>query len=142
MDIYVGMHIVENKSKQGKKIYHSVLLRESYRVGDKVRKRTVANLSSCKPEEIAAIKLALSHKDNLSELGSLEESVDLRKVVRWELPGPSIRLPKGSGLNGLSATSLPENWPSGRSLPGCSTRVPVFQPCASPRSMPSATCWP
>ena len=73
------MHIVENKSKQGKKIYHSVLLRESYRVGDKVRKRTVANLSSCKPEEIAAIKLALSHKDNLSELGSLEESVDLEE---------------------------------------------------------------
>ena len=73
------MHIVENKSKQGKKIYHSVLLRESYRVGDKVRKRTVANLSSCKPEEIAALKLALAHKDNLSELGSLEESVDLEE---------------------------------------------------------------
>jgi hypothetical protein len=51
------MHIVENRSKQGKKIYHSVLLRESYREGGKVRKRTIANLSSCKPEEIAAIKL-------------------------------------------------------------------------------------
>ena len=77
--IYVGMHIVENKSKQGKKIYHSVLLRESYRVGGKVRKRTIANLSSCKPEEIAALKLALAHKDNLAELGSLEESVDLEE---------------------------------------------------------------
>ena len=70
------MHIVENKSKQGKKIYRSVLLRESYRVDGKVRKRTIANLSACKPEEIAAIKLALSHKDNLAELGSLE-SVEL-----------------------------------------------------------------
>ena len=73
------MHIVENRSKQGKKIYHSVLLRESYRVDGKVRKRTIANLSSCKPEEIAAIKLALSHKDDLSELGSLNESVDLEE---------------------------------------------------------------
>jgi hypothetical protein len=73
------MHIVENRSKQGKKIYHSVLLRESYRVGNKVRKRTIANLSACKPEEIAAIKLALSHKDTLSELGSLRESVDLEE---------------------------------------------------------------
>ena len=67
------MHIVENKSTQGKKIYHSVLLRESYRVGSKVRKRTIANLSSCTPEEIAAMKLALSHKDNLVELGSLKD---------------------------------------------------------------------
>jgi len=73
------MHIVENRSKQGKKIYHSVLLRESYRKDGKVRKRTIANLSSCKPEEIAAIKLALAHKDNLSELGSLDESVGLEE---------------------------------------------------------------
>jgi hypothetical protein len=73
------MHVVENRSKQGKKIYHSVLLRESYRKEGKVRKRTIANLSSCKPEEIAAIKLALEHKDNLSELGSLKESVELEE---------------------------------------------------------------
>ena len=77
--IYVGMHIVENRSKQGKKIYHSVLLRESYREEGKVRKRTIANLSSCKPEEIAAIKLALEHKDKLSELGSFKENVDLEE---------------------------------------------------------------
>ena len=40
------MDIVENRSQEGEKIYHSVLLRESYRVGEKVRKRTIANLSS------------------------------------------------------------------------------------------------
>ena len=75
------MHIVENKSpsKKGKKIYTSVLLRESYRQNGKVKKRTVANLSNCKPEEIAAIKLALKYKDNLSALLSLEESVDLQE---------------------------------------------------------------
>jgi len=75
------MHIVKNKSpyKKGKKIYQSVLLRESYREGGKVKKRTIANLSHCKPEEIAAMKLALKHKNNLSELGSLKESVELQE---------------------------------------------------------------
>lgn len=75
------MHIAENKShsKKGKKIYQSVLLRESYREGGKVKKRTVANLSHCTPQEIAAIKIALQHKSELSQLGSLEQSVDLEE---------------------------------------------------------------
>ena len=75
------MHISENKStcKKSKKIYQSVLLRESYREGGKVKKRTIANLSHCKPEEIAAIKLALKYKDNLSEIGPLKESVELQE---------------------------------------------------------------
>ena len=79
--IDVGMHIVENKSRstKTKKIYQSILLRESYRDKGKVKKRTIANLSHCKPEEIAAIKLALKHKDNLSELGSMKESVELEE---------------------------------------------------------------
>jgi transposase len=77
---YVGMHVVENKSaqKNSKKICRSTLLRESYREDGKVKKRTVANLSHCRPEEIAAIKLALKYKDNLSELGSLK-SVELQE---------------------------------------------------------------
>jgi len=75
------MHIVENKSrsKEGKKIYQSVLLRESYREGGKVKKRTVANLSHCTPVEIAAIKMALNHKSDLAQLGSLEQSVELQE---------------------------------------------------------------
>lgn len=76
----VVMHIVENKSgNQSKKIYHSTLLRESYRENGKVKKRTIANLSHCKPEEITAIKLALKHRDNLSVLGSLRDSVKLQE---------------------------------------------------------------
>jgi hypothetical protein len=75
------MHVVENKSpsKKGKRIYRSVLLRESYREEGKVKKRTIANLSNCRPEEIAAIRLALKYKDDLSELGSLKESVELQE---------------------------------------------------------------
>jgi hypothetical protein len=75
------MHVVENKSdsKTGKKIYHSTLLRGSYREGKKVRKYTVANLSHCTPGEIAAIKLAFKYKEDLTALGSLRESVELEE---------------------------------------------------------------
>src|SRR5574337_968056 len=73
------MHIVENKAKSGKKIYRSILLRESYREEGKVRKRTIANLSNCTPQEVEAIKLALSHKDDLSALVAVSESVELQE---------------------------------------------------------------
>lgn len=75
------MHIVENKSasKTDKKIYRSILLRQSYRDGGKVKKRTIANLSNCTPGEIAGIKLALKYKDDLTVLGSLKESVKLQE---------------------------------------------------------------
>ncbi len=75
------MHIVVNKSLYGtsKKIYHSILLRESYRENGKVKKRTIANLSHCSPGEIAALRLALWHKDDLTVLGSLRESVNLQE---------------------------------------------------------------
>lgn len=77
--IYVDMHIVENRSGAGKKIYRSILLRESYREDGKVKKRTIANLSHCTPGEISAIKLALKHKDDLSCLGSLKDDVQLQE---------------------------------------------------------------
>lgn len=81
MNYCVVMHIVENRSapKTGKKIYRSILLRESYREGGKVKKRTIANLSHCTAGEIAAIKLALRHKEDLTVLGSLKESVELQE---------------------------------------------------------------
>jgi hypothetical protein len=55
------------------KIYQSVFLRQSYRDGDRVRKRDIANLTHCDPKEIAAIELALRFKDNLTALGSLDK---------------------------------------------------------------------
>ena len=60
-------------SKNGKKTYESVWLRESYREGGKVNTRNIANLKHCKPEEIAAIELALKHKNDLSVLVSLKD---------------------------------------------------------------------
>jgi len=59
------------ESKNGK-VYESVWLRHSYREGRKVRKRSIANLTHCPPEEVAAIELALKHKGDLAVLGSLK----------------------------------------------------------------------
>lgn len=75
------MHVVRNRSDSGKKIYQSVLLRESYRENGKVRKKTIANLSNCTPGEIKAIELALKHKEDLTVLGSLKESVTLQEKL-------------------------------------------------------------
>ena len=44
-----------------------------------MKKRTIANLSACSEREIAAIKLALRHKSDLSALASVTESLTLRQ---------------------------------------------------------------
>jgi transposase len=59
------------KTKSGK-TYKRHLLRTSYREEGKVKHKTIANLSSCTEDEIAALKLALRHKGNLEELTSIE----------------------------------------------------------------------
>jgi len=71
---YVDMYISRAAwpSSNGK-TYPSIYLRESYRDGDHVRKRNIANLTHCDPKEIAAIELALRFKGNLAALGSLDK---------------------------------------------------------------------
>ncbi len=59
--------------------YKRVLLRESYREQGKVKKRSIANLSACSEDEITAIKLALQHKNDLSEVASLTDYFSLRQ---------------------------------------------------------------
>lgn len=73
------MYIAEITSKSKNKAYKCVLLRESYREGGKVKNKTIANLSHCKPEEIEAIKMALAHKENLAELGSLADDLKIEE---------------------------------------------------------------
>lgn len=62
------------------KTYESIYLRESYREGAQVRKRDIANLTHCDPQEVAAIELALKCKGDLSTLGSLE-NIQLRQSL-------------------------------------------------------------
>jgi transposase len=50
------------------KLYSRCLLRESYRENGKVKHRTIANLSKCSAEEIAAVKLAFEHKHDIESL--------------------------------------------------------------------------
>jgi len=64
-------------SRQKNKIYKSYLLRQTFREGEKVKHRTIANLSHCTPEEIAAIQLALRYKDDLESLKPLTQSLRL-----------------------------------------------------------------
>ena len=61
---------VDTSTRKGHTRY---LLRESFREEGKVRHRTIANISSCSEEEIAAIKLALKHKGDLAHLVSIED---------------------------------------------------------------------
>jgi len=68
------MYVTETQSKSpdGAKRYRCVLLRESYRdAAGRVKNRTIGNLTHCKPQEIAAIRLALAHKDDLGALGAM-----------------------------------------------------------------------
>jgi hypothetical protein len=67
------MYLDAAYSTQGGKTYRRYLLRESYRHEGKVKHRTIANLSHCSEEEIAAIRLALRHKGDLTQLGSVKE---------------------------------------------------------------------
>ena len=74
------MHIdsTSRKSPNGN-VYTRHLLRTSFRKDGKVMKETIANLSHCSAEEIAAIQLALRHKNNICELGSLSDDVEIHQ---------------------------------------------------------------
>ena len=61
------------------KTYTRHLLRESYRSGGKVLKRTLANLSHLEPERLEALPLALAHKGPLCELANVSVEVELRQ---------------------------------------------------------------
>jgi len=66
------MYVDTAYSTQRGKTYCRHLLRESFRENGRVKHRTLTNLSHCADEEIAALKLALKHKGNLANLGSIE----------------------------------------------------------------------
>jgi len=74
------MHVDSStvRSSTGKS-YIRHLLRGSYREEGKVKHRTVANLSSCTPEEVEALRLALSHKHYLTALVSLKNDLQLEQ---------------------------------------------------------------
>ena len=75
--IIVATMYIEKTNSHGK--YTCYLLRETYREDGKVKHRTIANLSGCSEEEIEAMRLALKHKKDLSQLVSVSQVVSLRQ---------------------------------------------------------------
>ena len=73
------MYIDTSRITRGGKTYTRHLLRESYRANGKVLHRTIANVSHCSVAEIAAIRLALRHKEDLAHLGTLQDAITLKQ---------------------------------------------------------------
>lgn len=67
------MYVDSCTTRRGNKFYTRHLLRESYRENGKVKHRTVANLSHCSDDEIAAFKFALSHKGEIDKIGTVDD---------------------------------------------------------------------
>jgi len=61
------------------KTYTSHLIREAYRDNGKTRHRTIANLSGRSDDELEAIRLALKHKGDLANLGSIREVLHVQQ---------------------------------------------------------------
>src|SRR5499425_103798 len=77
------MYLDTSHITRGGKTYTRHLLRESYRANGKVLHRTIANVSHCSEAEIAAIRLALRHKDALEHLGTLQDAITLKQGVSF-----------------------------------------------------------
>jgi transposase len=81
------MHIDDQTFTSNGKTYRRVLLRNSYRKDGKTCHDTIANLSSCSPPEIAAIKYALAHKHQLQ--------------TRVNIPPPALKTRQGLSVGAV-----------------------------------------
>jgi transposase len=74
------MHIDStSRTSANGQVYTRHLLRTSFREDGKVKKSTIANLSHCTEHEIKAMKLALKHKSNLNDIGTLTNDVSIQQ---------------------------------------------------------------
>ena len=80
------MHIDTSITRSRGKVYKRVLLRTSYREGEKVKHKTIANLSHESDETIEAIRLALKNKQDIHKFltsmveGLLTVSLELNQT--------------------------------------------------------------
>jgi Transposase DDE domain len=77
------MYIDTSRITRGGKTYTRHLLRESYRANGKVLHRTIANVSHCSEAEIAALRLALRHKEDLEHLGTIQDAFTLQQGLSF-----------------------------------------------------------
>lgn len=77
------MYIDTSHITRSGKTYTRHLLRESYRANGKVLHRTIANVSQCSEAEIAALRLALRHKEDLEHLGTIQDAITLKQGLSF-----------------------------------------------------------
>ena len=77
------MYIDTSHITRGGKTYTRHLLRESYRANGKVLHRTLANVSHCSAAEIEAMRLALRHKEDLENLGTIQDAITLKQGMSF-----------------------------------------------------------
>ena len=77
------MYVDASHITRGGKTSTRHLLRESYRAHGKVLHRTIANLSQCSASEIEAIRLALRHKEELENLGTIQDAITLQQGLSF-----------------------------------------------------------
>jgi len=77
------MYVDTSRITRGGKTYTRHLLRESYRAHGKVLHRTIANVSHCSEAEIAALRLALRHKEDLEHLGTIQDALTLQQGLSF-----------------------------------------------------------
>ena len=77
------MYVDTSRITRGGKTYTRHLLRESYRANGKVLHRTIANVSHCSEAEIAALRLALRHKEDLEHLGTIQDAITLKQGLSF-----------------------------------------------------------
>ena len=77
------MYVDTSRITRSGKTYTRHLLRESYRAHGKVLHRTIANVSHCSEAEIAALRLALRHKENLEHLGTIQDALTLQQGLSF-----------------------------------------------------------
>jgi hypothetical protein len=77
------MYIDTSHITRGDNTYTRHLLRESYRANGKVLHRTIANVSHCSEAEIAALRLALRHKEALEHLGTIQDAITLNQGLSF-----------------------------------------------------------
>jgi len=95
------MYIDTSISKRGDKVYVRHLLRRTFRENGAVKHETLLNLSNCPEEEIAAIKLALKHKGDLTSIASISEiepTLGKRIAAVWALNTVAERVGVASAL--------------------------------------------
>src|SRR5216683_253051 len=77
------MYVDTSHITRGCKTYTRHLLRESYHANGKVLHRTIANVSHCSAAEIAALRLALRHKEDLEHLGNIQDAITLKQGLSF-----------------------------------------------------------